>query len=281
MGDNVNRRQLSQAASRVGFSELPIQGETLGNVSFGSGGVRADLTPQQRQQFNEFGGQFNQANDTTTALNPQVASTGAQNLEAGQAELRAAVSTDPLDQAETRFNRLRGILDKGRNRQRDSAESRLLAQGRLGGEGGARRLEGLEEGFSNTDARLLDSIQGQEQGFRSQRIADALGVQEQGLDVSNNQFNRLGSTVQTQSGMNADLLKVLGLQSDLGSARTGGQLSAVEAIKSANSSNFATDNGPSFMQSLVQQGITGAATAFGGPLAGFASSKLTAALPTT
>ena len=278
MGDRVNRRQLSRAASKVRFKELPVQGSTLADINFGDRWIDAGLNQEQQGQFDAFGGQFGAAEDTTNRLNPMVANTASQNLEAGQAELRAAVSTDPLTQAETRFERLQGILNKGRDRQRTSAESRLLAQGRLGGEGGARQLEGLEEGFSNTDARLLDSIQGQEQGFRSQRIADALGVNEQGLNVSNNQFNRLGAVVQNQSGMNADLLKQIGLSSDLGSARTGGQLSSVEAIKGANNSNFSTDNGPSFMQSLVQNGITAGATAFGGPLAGFASSKMTEAL---
>lgn len=278
MGDNVNRRQLTREAGRVGFSELDVSGRTLGDVQFGPDGVTAELSPEQAAQQRAIGGQFQQALRGTEALAPGVLATGTQRLDVGRDELAAAVSSDPLDQAEARYGRLSAILERGRNRQRDSAESRLLAQGRLGGEGGARQLEGMEAGFSDTDARLLDSIQGQEQGFRSQRIADALRTSEQGLGIDVNQFNRLGSTAQTQAAQNAELMKLIGLQSDLGSARTAGQLSRVSAIQGANQSNFATDNGPSFMESLVQSGITAGATAFGGPLAGFASSKMTEAL---
>jgi len=241
MSDSINRRQLQREAGRVSFNPQELALEGVGSAQvLPDGRLSTTLAPEARQQRFTLGNLFRGAGAGVEQLTPGQVEFGQQALGQGQDLFTSAAAIDPLDQAEVRFNRLRGILDRGRSRQRDSAESRLLAQGRLGGEGGARQLEGLEEGFSRADATLLDQLVTSAEDQRRGRLSDALSAGAAGQDVSAGLVGRLGVAQQGQQQLSQNVLGLLGSSVDIENARLSGQLARVGAIQGANQSNAVT-----------------------------------------
>ena len=237
-GINIDKNRERSAQEGIGFEGTDIRlgnvggvqfdprtGEATGSVTGPNVGLAQLLTREGTAGLTAGA----RGREGVTALGEQQVATGA--------DLLSTVSSfDPLTAAETRFNRLQSILDKGRNRTRDSAESRLLAQGRLGGEGGARQLSGLEAAFAEQDAQLLDRQFSEAEAARRGGIADALAVGGAGADI------QTGLTEQgfRGTGMAGDVNQ-LGASNLLQLLQQGGQLGALETQAEIAKSNAASN----------------------------------------
>ena len=235
-GINIDKGRERRAQEEIGFSGAPVDVAGLGGVTFGGGGAQVSPAVSNIQHALQTGGV-----DALRAAQPgQAAATalGEQQVGSGADLLRAATEFDPLNAAEARFNRLQGILERGRGRTRDSAESRLLAQGRLGGEGGARQLEGLEASFAEQDAQLLDAQFGQAEQARRGGIADALAVGGAGTAsnraLTDQGFRFTAGAGDVEQARQSNLLNLLNAGTGIGQAELQAQIAKSTAASNLN-----------------------------------------------
>jgi hypothetical protein len=262
-GVNIDKGRERSAQEAIGFQGTDVRLGGVGGVQFDPTSGRATGTAEgPNTGIAQLLAQ--QGQGVLSASNPeQVAALGNQQVQTGASMLDQASSFDPLDAAETRFNRLQSILQKGRARTRDSAESRLLAQGRLGGEGGARQLEGLEGTFQEQDALLLDRQFGEAQQAQRGGIADALAVggagtgtqaalADQGLRFSGTaaDVNQLGSS---------NLLSLLQQGGNLGALDTQAEIAKSQAASNLNANLIGKGGGSDVLGTLgtIGGGIAG------------------------
>lgn len=279
-GVNIDKNAQRQAGRAIDFQGVNTDIGGIGSVVFGPDnqptvtaggpltGIAAGLTGTG-QQFQRFGEQ----------LAPGTADFGQRQLDTSRTLSDEVAGFNPLDAAETRFNRLQSILERGRNRQRDSAESRLLAQGRLGGEGGARQLEGLEQGFADVDAQLLDRQFQQAEQARRGGIADALATGRAGAETGRGLIqdagNLVGAGADVTNLQSQNLLQLLNAGAGLGSANTEADIARAGAIGDFNRTLVSRGSDGGGIGGLLAGVGTGFGTAFGGPIGGALAGSIT------
>jgi len=222
---------------------------------------------EMRERLQAQGGQ---AFDTSGGMMGGVAGMGEGALNvAGQAQ-GAFGSFDPMQAATERFDALDSILQPGRERERSGLESRLFAQGRLDSTGGARQMGEYEAGIERERANMLNTQFGEAQTAQG-NLSNIMAQQGNlGAGVQGGIFNQGLQSIGGANQMSEPMLRMLGLASDMGQ-RTSDQRNANKAHRLAKK---AQDGGGGFMNSvggkILGTALTGAATAFGSPLAGAA-----------
>jgi len=238
MSDGVNKRQLQREVSRINFNPSDLNVQDLGDVRFGpDGSLTAALNADQLAQRTTFGNLFRGAGAGVDQLTQGQVDFGRGALDESQRLLRSSAAIDPLDQAETRFNRLQGILERGRGQTRDAAEERLFRQGRLDSGFGAQQLGELEQGFENADTQLLDRLVTSSEDQRRGRLSDALQAGQAGQGISAGLVGRLSTSVAGQGQISDRLLRLLSTSSSLAGRRTAGQVARVTGRTDANLAN--------------------------------------------
>jgi len=271
-GVNIDKTMEERAQRAIGFEGTNLSFGDIGSVRFdpttgaAEGTVRgpnkgiADALAREGRA-----GLLEGAN-----LRPDVAALGEQQVKTGADLLSTVANFDPMAAAETRFNRLQGILDKSRNRTRDSAESRLLAQGRLGGEGGARQLEGLEAAFAEEDARLLDSQFGEAEAAARGGIADALAIGGAGAglqgQLSDQGFRGTGAAAEVNQLGSSNLLALLQQGGNLGSLETQAEIAKSNAASNYNANLIGKKGGGGGFGSALGTLAGGIIGSMGGPI---------------
>lgn len=195
-GGNIARRASESAAKSVGAvrpTDLSITG--VGGASFDPRTGQVSLTGDPRQMENLRMLQALGAGQGAGAgeLTPGVTGFGREAFRTSTDLLRDAAGFDPLAAAEERFGRLRSVLERGREQQRQSTEERLFRQGRLDSTGrgqGSEVIGELERGFAAEDVALLDRMFGEAEQARQQAIAQGLQAGASGTTAQQSQFQQ-------------------------------------------------------------------------------------------
>ena len=177
-------------------------------------------------------------------------------------------SFDPMAVAQGRFDKLDSMLEPGRERERSGLESRLFAQGRLDSTSGAREMGEYGAAIERERADMLDRQFTEGQNAQVNQLNTAGNLTGIGAGTQGGIFNQGLGGVGGAQQLSEPMLRLMGLANDQGIASSNSKLGMV--------SNRQPDKGGgSFMEGpwgkLIGAGITGAATAFGGPLGGVAA----------
>ena len=267
-------RAAQQAAEASRYRPINITGIPGGaqaRFNFGPGGNVAGaqvvqdprLAALSNQLAGGLGGLFQKQQQA--ALDPTLAQFGRQLLNRGSAAQHPA---DLAQLAQQEYGLLSGLLQPGREQQREEITARLLAQGRLGSGAGSDVEASLEQKFGQLDQQA--ALQALNNARAQQEFQQQLGLQQQQLGSG-----LFGSYLQQQQQplqqnlQNLSFLQELALQP----LQLGGQLGSAQSAAGANvgaalqrgAQNAAGQSifGPGLLSGLVQ----GAAGPIGGALA--------------
>ncbi len=274
MSDQFIGRGGVDAATRVG-STSPFQGinlGTLGNVTIGPNGIPSVAgDPNINAAQNQLLGISSDAGRAAQGLISPTGAFAGQALQAGSGLLADAAGFDPLSTAEARFSRLQSVLGPERGRQRDTLDSRLLAQGRLDGTAGNILGGQLEQGFAEADANLFDRLFLESEQAQTNARNQALALGQGGAQIGGGLFAELGAGASQAQGLDQGLLQSLGAGQSIGQAFINRDIAGSNAINSFNTGGRSGNNGVGGAIGTVLGGAVGGY--FGGPAGVAAGAK--------
>ncbi len=243
-GGNQARRASEEAAKAVGFAPEALDVAGVGAVGVSpTGAVTTTLPGELRAiQQNLFGAAPAALGAAGGLVDPAAA--GAERLfGAGGRALEALGTFDPLQAAQQQFESLESILNPLRERETAGLEARLARQGILTGTAGERRL-GERAAAIERERQLALLNQFQAAGQEQSRLANlGIGLTGAGQDISDRLFGRGVQATQAGQQISAPLLNLLGLSTDIGQARTAGQIARANALTSFNQQQAAAGGG--------------------------------------
>ena len=212
----------ARAAEQAQFRPYDVSG-IIGKSTFNEGSQTAGFDPNDFTQ-----GITQQLQDPIAGqLGQEQTQAGAFGAAGGLGFLQQGLNTDPFNVAQERFGQLEQILNPGREQQRQSLESRLLRQGRLGSTGGSLQQQGQEAAFEQQRQRGLFDVFNDAQKLQQSQIGlgqnlTLFGQQQQevGLGQGLNRLNAL-SGIETQGRGLIDLGGVLGGRQSSAGAQAG------------------------------------------------------------
>jgi hypothetical protein len=277
-GGNQMNGAYEKATKAIGFNPIDLQLSGIGSTDFtydkNKGLTSANMTqdPGVLALQNLLMGGASPAVAAGQAGIPGIGDAAGQLLGAGQGFLGQLGSYDPQQVAADRYAQLQAIMAPQRAREQSSAESRLLAQGRLDSSGGALQLEGLRNAQLSQDAQLAD------RQFTEAQAAQ-IAMANLGQNLTGAGAGMYGSLLGTglqqaqgAQGLNAPLLNLLQLSAGLGTSNLAGLQARQSAIGGYNAQQ--AQDGGGFMSNLLPAIATGAGAAFGGPMGAAAGASL-------
>lgn len=188
------------------------------------------------------------------ATDPRIAALSGQALGAAGGAFGALGSFDPRMAAQEQYNMLEELMAPSRQRDRESLESRLLAQGRLGSTGGGESERALGEVFEQSRLQNALAAFGEsraQQGF----LGNQAGMFGQlGAQLGELPFARSQSMLQTALGLEQLPVDLL---------RLGGSFGQAEANAAASRAPYLAEAGDITGRTIAGLG-TGLSGAFGG-----------------
>ena len=283
---------MGDATDAVSAADLNFRLQNMGMAGIGTVGATTDAQGNQTLDIQEAEqtGIFRDILDTgatgalgeAEGLRPGVSGLGGAASGAAEKAFGAFGSFDPMTAAQERFDKLDSILEPGRTRTRSGLESRLFAQGRLDSTAGSRELADLEAGFQRERAGMLDTQFGQAQGAQANLAGIAQGLTGTAAGVQSGIFGQGLQGIGGSQQLSEPMMRLLGMSSDIGQQTFNAKVQQAQMMAEAQAADDAAEASGGFMNSMGGQllggVLTGAATAFGGPLGGFAAKTALGAL---
>lgn len=230
----------------------------FGDVAVKDNLITTTLAPEYQDIVNRLRGAF----QASPSYSEDVLGAGRTATGAGAGFLESLGSYDPFAAAETQFQRMEEILAPGRERDRSALEARLLRQGRLGSTGGGRQQEALETAIEQSRRAGLVEALTQAQGIQRQKAELGTALGAFGAGIEDQQLQRMLESLGAATAVEALPLEAGKLGATLSRQRSAHQLGKAE-LEAANQGAGWGD--------LLGGALTGAATAFAGPLGGAAA----------
>lgn len=273
-------RKASERAAKavVGFNEqVPISVGGLGSIGYNGLSPVMNLDPWSARQMGMFGYMSADAGRQARAGMPMAGQTSRQMFGASQGLLRSLGSFDPLQQAQTRFNRLQSVLEPQRERARSGLESRLLAQGRLDSSGGALQMGEQEQAIAAQDAQMLDQMYSEAQQAQQAQAQMAQQLGQQGASMMGGLASTAIQQEQARQGEYNPLFQLLSASQTLRQNEINRLVAGSNALQGHNATMGGGGGGlggalgslaGGFLGSMASPLGTAAGTALGGNLFG-------------
>lgn len=265
-------RNASERAAKAVGAPLPqtaIDFGGLGQLTYDGTTPQASLSPQGQAAAGMFGDYGRLATAAAGAILPGATTTAGRLYGASNDVLSAIGMFSPEAQAQTRYERLQGILAPERERTRASTEARLLAQGRLDSSGGALQIGEQERAIAAQDAQLLDQMYKEAEAQRTQEIQNATGLAQQAGVLQGGLFSTGVQAEQARQAAYNPLFQMLQASQGIGTAELNRRIAASNALQGHNATmGDGGGGGAAGIGSAVGGLLGGAAGLYFGTLAG-------------